>query len=1302
MKAAVAALLLLVGSTTAFNPSECDVFIFRSYDNSLWDCGGDLPQKKYCDHSFGEEDADGVGVDVAAHPSRWLDDWCDFMISSVRKTNNDNEFYPLTPEISLTDTPGPSSLEFSAIKDWGCYVVGEDGKTDHSWLVGEGQHAKDVVDECQIKNNLRYFSRDVKNMFKNTLNGILEGHWTDLSYVPEPNAWGFCHYNDNEVSQHYPQNPQVEYAECKPGYHCEHQYIDFALCMPDPHTDHECCISWYNMCNTNNEGGFVEGECCAGSAPDEWGMCNPHLDMEYPPDPPGIDGCQSRIQKTGKSRLSRCFESAPLDSEAIQGDCADGYLCTAHDLYFSTCQTDVSVKNECCEYHFESASNPRPGDCCVGWMSHCHDFDVDGKCIDSQCLPGRETGSEGGQSFLDVHDRICTEPPLVASYRETLGQCIGAHCGVWGDPHIVTCDELHYDCQAVGIFTVMQNHMFNVQANFIEIEGPFGTMSITNDVAFDWVRDEMDDCGEKNMIDCDVSYPTIQFSFPDFLPFDEDTFVPDPFALVVNACPVLFYVDDVLVDISGVEVNGNIYGSEGDNLYIKRNSTDMMLVTYKIGDYYSTVVVYAQGNDPWKGWSCMLSYFICLPTEEQDEFKTSSKGLLGVPDGITTNDWMAPDGQTLVIPDHHREEASFNYCFENWCVSEDDNILQFAEGYGFANYTCPEDEVFVEFDVYTCENPEEIIATCESSPQPIACQIESCIGNPDVDEQIDTVDNITELDTDDTGKNLLEFPEEEEYGDCTNLGYCLSASCGIGAWSGEYPDYNCQGEVEAWSMGFDDGPSVLVGGNFNCLNGIGFEGRGVFLGDMNLEFDACTYLGVTTHGSLIHPFENSNCVEVGGSVDIDTTYNTPKHIYYDQTNTDRACHFIYGDGCTLNGEACPTTQTELGEQYVNTNGDFKQDSFMDLQKWEDEITLLKQKTDYWDSLEANGVTSFITGGTILKFEPGQDNNSVQIFEIDMIGEEVMNLIFKKQLHGKTIMIKVNGDGEFHVPKFCFKEEDALPGTEMICGRNGFDPGLTTSIVWLFNTSNEVILTGDSQLMGSLVIPYGSLTLKNTGQSGRLIVGGDLTFDGPVELHNYEFDPQTKPLPLPDDLDAICTVTPPVCEETYKVLTSETACPAKPEGIVKLIKSSGDYPEGEPILYDFILDQPEDGSAHTVKFKVDNPFTNFTDIFIKHVKKVGKYALDPVCDKMPFTAGCNFDAPVIEVGCHEYDGIDPFALVNIYFASDTDEFVLDAGSDDVTIDKCCKPPAEYQAGYGVIEYTFEIQCVCPPDEAAQSS
>ena len=87
-------------------------------------------------------------------------------------------------------------------------------------------------------------------------------------------------------------------------------------------------------------------------------------------------------------------------------------------------------------------------------------------------------------------------------------------------------------------------------------------------------------------------------------------------------------------------------------------------------------------------------------------------------------------------------------------------------------------------------------------------------------------------------------------------------------------------------------------------------------------------------------------------------------------------------------------------------------------------------------------------------------------------------------------------------------------------------------------------------------------------------------------------------------------------------------------------------------------------------------------------------MDPTCESMPLTPGCKREAPIIEVGCHEYEGVEPFALVNLYFASNSDSFVKEISSGDVKIDKCCKPPEEYANGYGIVAYTFEIQCVCP--------
>ena len=75
------------------------------------------------------------------------------------------------------------------------------------------------------------------------------------------------------------------------------------------------------------------------------------------------------------------------------------------------------------------------------------------------------------------------------------------------------------------------------------------------------------------------------------------------------------------------------------------------------------------------------------------------------------------------------------------------------------------------------------------------------------------------------------------------------------------------------------------------------------------------------------------------------------------------------------------------------------------------------------------------------------------------------------------------------------------------------------------------------------------------------------------------------------------------------------------------------------------------------------------------------------------AGCDLEALEIEVGCIEYPVVEPFALVDVYFASNEDPFVLNNAAPETEVEKCCKPP-DYDRGYGVIKYTFKIECTCP--------
>jgi len=824
--------------------------------------------------------------------------------------------------------------------------------------------------------------------------------------------------------------------------------------------------------------------------------------------------------------------------------------------------------------------------------------------------------------------------------------------------------------------------MFNVQANFVRIDTPWGGFSNTNDIIIDYIKDDPN------------GIPTVQFSFPSFESVDPDNQIYDPKSKKIGSCPVLMYIDGELIDISAVDSQGFLYGDENSDFYAKRNGYNQIDVQHLAGyddhsgaPYYSSSTILVEGSGPFTEWSCLFTYFICLPRAEEADFKTSSVGLLGTPTGTTKDDWMGPDGQTLLLPTHDQNQASYDYCLDNWCVAEDESIMVYPPGVTYEDVKCEDDDPD-PFDPDDCDDIDRIIEECKGSPQPLTCQMEKCIGNPNVDDFIGDDDCDNFVDDDDN--------TDDEYDDCTDLGSGLSGATGEGTWSLHFPSIDNIHANGGFSVGYDNSVSVLVGGSFTCIQGAGFEGRGVFLGDMNLLEEGCERMAATAHGSLIHPVENKVCVEVGGSVNIESSFPNSKYIMYEYGNSLKSCHMVYKGDCTVNGDECGSNLSELEQQFIFTNGDVTQDSAMNLTHWSDQITLLQQKASYWKTLAANGVTEVIESSLIMK--AGPDNNPVQIFTINPIDSSINFIVFTKELIGKTILIQVEGDGDFNVPNFCFQPADAIPTDDFICGHDTFPTDLTGSIAWVFQSQGSLALAGNYEFQGSIVKPWGDLTVSMVGHSGRLIVGGDLTVDGEyTELHNYEFDPVSHPLPLGDDVDAVCEIEPPTtCVESYKTLTSETACPSKPEGIVSLIKSSAEFPEDEPILYDIIVEEPSDSnSAHTVKFKVDNPFANHTDIFIKHVKKVGDYAMDPVCESMPFTAGCSLEAPTIEVGCHEYDGVEPFALVNIYFASNTDSVVMDIGSGgDVTVDKCCKPPEEYGAGYGVIEYTFEIQCSCP--------
>lgn len=163
-----------------------------------------------------------------------------------------------------------------------------------------------------------------------------------------------------------------------------------------------------------------------------------------------------------------------------------------------------------------------------------------------------------------------------------------------------------------------------------------------------------------------------------------------------------------------------------------------------------------------------------------------------------------------------------------------------------------------------------------------------------------------------------------------------------------------------------------------------------------------------------------------------------------------------------------------------------------------------------------------------------------------------------------------------------------------------------------------------------------------------------------------------------------------CVEDALQATSDTVCPSTRTEVVQLLSTSGSMKlPDKDIFYGIKMDAGGDEVGRTVKFKVNNPFENSSDIYVKYGESVFGHAfMDPKCDPFVGTkSGCDTDAVEIEVACHDYENVAPFALVQVYFASTSIEGTTE-------IDRCCLEGDEYHQDKGIVMYSFEIQCACP--------
>jgi len=308
-------------------------------------------------------------------------------------------------------------------------------------------------------------------------------------------------------------------------------------------------------------------------------------------------------------------------------------------------------------------------------------------------------------------------------------------------------------------------------------------------------------------------------------------------------------------------------------------------------------------------------------------------------------------------------------------------------------------------------------------------------------------------------------------------------------------------------IGYDDGISVLVGGDYTWTNGAEVEGKLVVLGNFNIEQEGGPVgtLGNAGVGSGIVPPGGSTVLIVGGN------FTTRKAI-------DVMPFSELGGNVSIGGSFTTIGAGKLRVPYGNFISVYTE---IDFPRYILMIRELAAKAFFWATLKPNGIVIPAKRSpheNEIIFMAG-DDEGLQVFHADYDDLRgpgyVVNVRFDESLADKTVLINVrsttkNGKKVFENPLW----GDVID-TYGNVGEH-FNSTMIANTVWNFYDADEVTLgpQGGPQLPGSIVVPKGNMNYNYPGSSGRVVVAGDLTQDKEgLEFHNFEFDPRWD-LPLP--------------------------------------------------------------------------------------------------------------------------------------------------------------------------------------------
>ncbi|MEJ6007825.1 DUF5979 domain-containing protein [Paucibacter sp. AS339] len=345
-----------------------------------------------------------------------------------------------------------------------------------------------------------------------------------------------------------------------------------------------------------------------------------------------------------------------------------------------------------------------------------------------------------------------------------------------------------------------------------------------------------------------------------------------------------------------------------------------------------------------------------------------------------------------------------------------------------------------------------------------------------------------------------------------NLGSQTSACVGSGC-PASYPQVNACGALG--SNGYDEGYSIVTGGNMTVTVGSEAEGRIYVGGSLILSPSRFYNLIAVGAGTCIVPRNSSVTGQpglvVGSNIDVG------------------AGSTLALDGLSLAVDA-KVGGVKTGSGAITSGGSISYSTLVPSSPVD--FATLRSNSAYWAGLTANGSTTNQFGTLTFR---ANDSASLQVFTL-AAGVSGVAVDFSAIPANATVLINVTASGAVTINTNNFLEN-----------LGAFSSSLTRRIVWNFANASQVNISGTAQFKGSIIVPNGSLTQAVPGTNGRLIVAGDLVQNSSgSEFHNYDFAGDLPNPPSPASL---------VFSKAYSGDTSPSKVSSQPSISVRAVCSS---------------------------------------------------------------------------------------------------------------------------------------------------